>query len=58
METVEKATTAIPAAVVEERSETPRIAESPDGEVVGAPTEPKAAATPPMAAPDPWSGLL
>lgn len=59
METVEKATTAIPAAVVEERSEPPRTTEQGDGEppAAEAPTAPVAAAA--LAAPaDPWAGLL
>jgi superfamily II DNA or RNA helicase len=60
METVEKATTAIPAAVTEERSEAPRAAEQADGEP-GVPkvvAKPVAAAAPALPATDPWSGLL
>jgi superfamily II DNA/RNA helicase len=55
METVEKATTAIPAEVMEERSEPPRAAEPVDGEPSAAETIAKPVAA---AAADPWSGLL
>jgi hypothetical protein len=60
METVEKATTAIPPALVEERTEETRATEPDDGEPDNADAGAKpvaAAATAPPAA-DPWTGLL
>jgi hypothetical protein len=60
METVEKATTAIPAALVEERSEAPHAGEQADGEPATAEADATsvgaAAAAPPAA--DPWTSLL
>jgi superfamily II DNA or RNA helicase len=59
METVEKATTAIPAAVIEEPREGQAAAEPADGEpaTVGAAATPASVALPSAAA-DPWAGLL
>ena len=58
METVEKATTAIPAAVVEERSEPARAGEPADQDGVASASRAQAEASPAAPAPDPWSSLL
>src|SRR5262249_19206703 len=60
METFEKATTAIPAAFVEERGEAARAAEQIDGEsgAAEAVAKPSAAVALPSPAADPWTGLL
>jgi superfamily II DNA or RNA helicase len=64
METVEKATTAIPTALVEERTDEPRTAESDEdesdaAEAAGRQSPAGSGAVPvPSSAPDPWAGLL
>jgi superfamily II DNA or RNA helicase len=58
METVEKATTAIPAAVAEERSEPAGAGEPADQEEVVSASPARTEVSPAAPAPDPWSSLL